>query len=465
MKSLSRRDLLKFGSAGLAVGFAGDVASQSLLAAPRADAKAKRVVFLFQGGGPSQLETFDPKPGLASLRNADLPDSVQQGRKITTMTPGVGSLRVANALLSFAQYGQSGTWVSEALPHIAGIVDDLCVINSTHSDAINHSPATTLALTGSQLSGKPSIGAWISYALGVQNPALPSFVAMCSQSLVEFTQPLPKRLWGSAFLPITHQGVGLRAGETPVLYLDDGLGLASADRAEMFETLNSLNSLHAAQMGDPNISQRNLANSSAAALETSVVEMADTSSEPQEVLDLYGPQVNVPGSYAANCLRARRLLERDVRCVMLLHRGWDHHYNVTKETRIACGDIDQPTAALISDLKRTGLLDETLVVWGGEFGRTAYSQGEITNEDHGRDHHPYCYTTLLAGAGVRAGITYGKTDDFSYNIVENPVHIHDLHATILYALGFDHTQLTYRFDGRDQRLTDVAGRVVTDVLA
>ncbi|HEX2732151.1 MAG TPA: DUF1501 domain-containing protein [Polyangiaceae bacterium] len=461
---MNRRDWLRLGATGLVAGFGG----QSLLRPASAQTipqKAKRVVILFQGGGPSQLETFDPKPGLAELRNTELPDSVQQGRRITTMTSGRGALRVANSLLSFQQYGQSGMWASEAVPYLGGIADDLCLINSTYAEAVNHDPATNLALTGNQLQGKPSIGAWISYALGVANANLPSFVTMISQSAVQFVQPLSKRLWSSVFLPVTHQGVALRPGDSPVLYLDDGLGLSQSDSGKLFQAVRGLNELHFKDTGDPDIPQRNLAYDVALAMESSMVELADVSKEPDEVFDLYGPNSRVAGSYAANCLRARRLLERDVRCVMLLHRGWDHHYNVTKETRIAGGDVDQPTAALITDLKRTGLLDDTLVVWGGEFGRTCYSQGDITDTDHGRDHHPYCFTTLLAGAGVKPGLTYGATDDFAYNVVENGVHIHDLHATILYLCGVDHTQLTFRSDGRDQRLTDISGEVVRDILA
>jgi Protein of unknown function (DUF1501) len=463
MRKFHRRDWLKLTGATFAAGYGISSAFDGRALGQTLAPKAKRVVVLFHGGGISQLETFDPKPGLAALRGTDLPESVRNGVRLTTMTGG-GPLRVANALTTFAQYGQSGMWASDAIPYLAAIADDLCVIRSTRSDAVNHDPATNLALTGSQLTGKPSLGAWISYALGVGNPALPSFVSMLSQSVVQFTQPLPKRLWGSAFLPATHQGVAFRSGGDPVLYLNDGAGQTATQRHSLYEAMRSMNAAYGDRTGNRVAAARNLTVDIAEAMETSVAEFADVSDEPESTFELYGAQARVAGSYAANCLRARRLLERDVRCVMLLHKGWDHHYNVTKEVRIAAGDVDQPTAGLIQDLKQRGLLEDTLVVVCSEFGRTCYSQGEITNEDHGRDHHPYCFTTVLAGAGVKPGLTYGETDDFSFNVVSNPVHIHDLHATILHLIGVDHTALTYEHDGRRERLTDLAGRIVTDIL-
>lgn len=464
MRTFHRRDWLKLTGVAVAAGYGGHAAHQRLALAQTSTAKAKRVVVLFQGGGVSQLETFDPKPNLAALRGTDLPESVRNGVRLSTMT-GNGPLRVANALTSFAQYGQSGMWASELVPNLAAIADDLCVIRSTTSDAVNHDPATNLALTGSQLAGKPSMGAWISYALGVANPSLPSFVSLMSQSSVQFVQPLPKRLYGSAFLPASHQGVAFRGGDEPVLYLSDGNGQSALDRQTLFAATAGLNEVYGLRSGNPNVASRNLTVDIAEAMETSVAEFADLGDEPESTFTLYGPNSKTVGSYAANCIRARRLLERDVRCVMLLHKGWDHHYQVPQYMSVAAGDTDQPSAALITDLKQRGLLDDTLVVWLSEFGRTAHSQGEITATDHGRDHHPYAFTTLLAGAGIRAGTTYGETDDFSFNVVSNPVHIHDLHATILHLLGVDHTQLTASHDGRNERLTDLAGRVVTDILS
>lgn len=459
MSGMNRRDWLRVGAAGL---FGAALPGR---AAGAPVARAKRVVFLFQAGGPSQLESFDPKPGLAALRGTELPASVRGDARITTMTAGQGALNVASALVQFAQHGQSGLWVSELFPHLASVADQLCLIKTMQSDAVNHDPATNLSLTGSQLAGKPSIGAWVSYALGSLNANLPSFVSMTSDSSVEFVQPLTKRLWSSAFLPVNHQGVALRPGAEPVLYLDDQTGLLEPTGRQLFEATIRLNQEHFNRVGDPDILQRNQAYAVAANMRTSMVELADVSGEPDEVFDLYGPQSRTPGSFAANCLRARRLLERDVRFVLLMHRGWDHHYNLTAHMRTVAGDVDQPTAALLQDLTRRGLMEDTLLIWGGEFGRTAYSQGEITGTDHGRDHHPYCFPMLLAGAGVRAGTTYGETDDFSYNVTRDPVHIHDLHATILHLLGQDQHRLTYRHEGRDHRLTDLGGKIIQGILA
>lgn len=463
MVAIHRREWLKLGLAGLAaVGFPRAQA----LAQASAAAKAKRIVFLFMGGGPSQLESFDPKPQLAGLRGTELPASIQGGRPITTMTSGRGPLLVANSLIGFQQYGESGMWVSDLFPHIASLADELCLIKSVHATPINHEPATNLMLTGSQLFGRPSLGSWVSYGLGAANPNLPSFVSMTSDSKgVAFVQPLSKRLWSSAFIPVTHTGVSLRPGAKPVLYLDDGLGLPDAPRRQLFEAVMEFNREHMLLSGDPDIVQRNHAYEVAAAMQNSVAELADASDEPESVFELYGPQSRVPGSFAANCLRARRLLERDVRCVMLMHRGWDAHYLVTAEMGMCAGDTDQPTAALIKDLKMRGMLEDTLIVWGGEFGRTAYSQGEISVEDHGRDHHPYCFPMLLAGAGVKQGLTYGETDDFSYSVVKDPVGVHDLHATLLQILGLDQWTLSYHHEGRDHRLTDLGGKIVNDILA
>ena len=465
MRDVSRRHLLQAAlAAPLSLTTAGSSFAQNSQEGTKLVQKAKRVVYLFQAGGPSQLEMFDPKPGLAALRGTELPDSVRRNARLTTMTSG-GPLTVANALLNFAQHGQSGMWVSELFPHIASIADDLCLVRSMRSDAVNHDPATNLALTGSQLTGMPSIGAWLSLALGNENPDLPTFLTMTSSSKSQFTQPLGKRLWGSAFLPVEHQGVNLRPGSRPVLYLDDGTQLPGNRRRELYDTIQQLNQLRHAQTHDPEILRRSQAYEIASRMEHSLVELADVQGESEDVLELYGPQVKTPGTYAANCLRARRLLERGARFVQLMHKGWDHHYTQTEHMRLLAEDTDQPTAGFIKDLQRTGLLDETLVVWGGEFGRTAYSQGEVTADDHGRDHHPHCFNVLLAGAGVRAGTSYGETDDFSFNIVKNPVHVHDLHATILHLVGVDHRQHTFHHQGRDHRLTDIGGNVVHDILS
>lgn len=463
--NISRRDLLKAGAAGaLGAGMLPLLGSRTGRA-QELPQKAKRIVYLFMAGGPSQLELFDPKPGLAKLRNTEMPKSVLGDKRITTMTAGQDKLRVASALVKFQQHGESGMWASELVPHLASMADDLCLLRTVYGDAVNHDPATNLALTGSQLQGMPSLGSWVSYALGIANPNLPSFVTMTSDTKVAFVQPLGKRLWSSSFLPAIHQGVALRPGDQPVLYLDDDSGLDLAKRNELFDAVVKLNAQHLDQVGDPEIAQRNDAYEVAREMQESIRELTDLSQEPDEVFELYGPQSRTPGTFAANCLRARRLLERDVRVVMLMHRGWDNHYTLTAEMRACCADMDQPAAALLADLKRTGLLEDTLFVWGGEFGRTAYSQGDITDEDHGRDHHAYASCVLLAGGGVKPGVTYGETDDFSYNIVKDPVHVHDLHATMLRLIGQDHTKLTFRHDGRDIRLTDLGGRVVEEILA
>ncbi len=460
--TLRRRDALKL--AGITA--VGAALSRTNALATTVTPRAKRVVFIFQAGGPSQLESFDYKPGLDDLRGTELPASVQGGKPITTMTSGRGALLVANSLVPFQQYGESGMWISDLFPHLAGLADKLCLIRSMKGTALNHGPATDQMITGSQIIGKPSIGSWVSYGLGTANPDLPSFVAMQSQSEVAFVQPLSKRLWSSSFIPVTYTGVAFRSGAQPVLYLDDGLGLADAQNRELFQAVRALNEEQSVQLAPhPMIQQHNEAYDLAASMQTSIEELADLSDEPESAFELYGPDVQVPGSYAANCLRTRRLLERDVRCVLLMHRGWDAHYDVTKEMGICAKDTDQPTAGLILDLEQRGLLEDTLIVWGGEFGRTAYSQGEITADDHGRDHHPYCFPMLLAGGGVQPGLTYGETDDFSYNVVDNPVSVHDLHATILHILGLDQNALTYYHEGREHRLTDLGGQVVTDILA
>lgn len=460
MPSFKRRDLFKAASAGLLGAFMGNRAGAQV-----STAKAKRLLYLFMSGGPSQLELFDYKPGLATMRDQPLPPSVLEGRRITTLTTGI-DLRIASPLVNFAQYGQSGMWFSELLPHMATLADDFCQIKSMYTDAVNHEPANNLLLTGSQLSGRPTLGAWLSYGLGSLNPNLPSFVALQSATTgVHFIQPLSSRMWSSGFLPAKHQGVDLRPGDTPVFYLDDQLGSKDARETSLFDAVREMNLLHNQQVNDANILRRNESYEMASVLQGSMTDLADQSDEPESVYEAYGPQSKTPGSYAANCLRARRLLERDVRCVMLMHRGWDQHTECTKESRMLTRDTDQPTAALIADLKARGLLDDTLVVWGGEFGRSVFSHGPITADEHGRDHNPYAFPILLAGAGVKPGIVHGETDDFSTNVTAKGVHVHDLQATILQLLGLDQYALTYKHDGRTFRLTDLGGTVVADILS
>jgi len=393
----------------------------------------------------------------------ELPDSVRQGQRITTMTSGQKNFPVAPSIFKFAQHGQSGAWISELLPHTAKIVDDLCIIRSMQTEAINHDPAVTFVQTGSQLAGRPSMGAWVAYGLGSLNQDLPSFVVLLSRGRTD--QPLYDRLWGSGFLPTRYQGVKLRGGKEPVLYLANPSGCSTALRRRQLDDLGELNGLHHEQTGDPEILTRIAQYELAYRMQSSVPELTDLSGEPQSVIDLYGPDVQKPGSYAANCLLARRLAERGVRFIQLYHMGWDQHGDLPNQIRSQCRDTDQASAALITDLKQRGLLEDTLVVWGGEFGRTIYSQGALTATDYGRDHHPRCFTIWMAGGGVKPGLVVGETDDFSYNIVRDPVEVYDLNATILHQLGVDHTRLTYKFQGRDFRLTDVHGKVLKDILA
>jgi hypothetical protein len=442
---------------------AASAAAGGLPGLPHFPAKAKRVIYLFQSGAPSQLDLFDPKPVLNEKRGIDLPDSIRRGQRITTMTSGQKHFPVAPSLFQFARHGQSGAWLSELLPETAKIADQLCIVRSLQTEAINHDPAITFVQTGSQLAGRPSMGAWVAYGLGTMNQDLPAFVVLLSRGATD--QPLYDRLWGSGFLPTRYQGVKLRGGKEPVLYLTNPAGCSPATRREMLDELGELNRLHHQETGDPEILTRVSQYELAFRMQSSVPELTDLSREPQAVLDAYGPDVHKPGSYAANCLLARRLAERGVRFIQLYHMGWDHHNNLPKQLRKQCQDTDRPSAALVQDLKQRGLLDDTLVIWGGEFGRTVYSQGELTATNYGRDHHPRCYTVWLAGGGVKAGQTYGETDDFSYNIVRDAVEVYDLNATVLHLLGIEHTRLTYRFQGRDFRLTDVHGNVVKALLA
>ena len=427
--------------------------------------KAKRVIYLFQSGGPSQHELWDYKPKLADMVGNDLPPSVRGNQRVTAMTSGQLSFPIVPSLYKFDQHGESGAWVSELMPHTAKIVDDLAFIKSMHTEAINHDPGITFFQTGAQLAGRPSIGAWLDYGLGSMNEDLPSFVAMVSIGSGNGGQPLYDRLWGSGFLPTKHQGVKFLASGDPVLYLSNPPGVQSQTRRRFLDDLARLNELTGSEYGDPETSTRISQYEMAYRMQTSVPELNDLSDESQATLDRYGPDVQRPGSFARNCLLARRLAERDVRFVQLFHRGWDQHTRLPNGIRNQARDVDQPQAALVQDLKERGLLDDTLVVWGGEFGRSVYCQGRFTEEVYGRDHHPRCFTMWMAGGGVKPGVTIGETDDFSYNIVKDPVHVHDLHATILHLLGVDHTKLTFHYQGRDFRLTDVHGKIIEPILA
>jgi hypothetical protein len=427
--------------------------------------RAKRVIYLFQSGGPSHLELFDPKPGLVSQNGAELPDSIRMGQRLTGMTSGQKSFPVIASKYGFRQCGRAGTSISELLPHTGRVIDRLCLIRSMHTEAINHDPAITFIQTGSQQPGRPSLGAWLSYGLGSEADDLPSFVVMLSQgSGQDNNQGLLERLWGAGFLASSHQGVKLRSRGEPVLYLKDPPGVSRQLRRSMLEGLAGLHALQRERNGDPEIGSRVAQYETAFRMQASVPELTDLSGEAAATFDRYGPDSRKPGTFAANCLLARRLVERGVRFVQLYHRGWDQHKNLMSNIPKQCRDIDQPQAALVEDLAARGLLDETLVVWAGEFGRTVYGQGGLA-EDYGRDHHGRCFSIWLAGGGVRPGIVHGATDDYGYNIVSDPVHIHDLNATLLHCLGIDHERLTYRFQGRDYRLTDVHGRIVLDILA
>jgi uncharacterized protein DUF1501 len=423
------------------------------------------VIYLFQSGGPAHMDLYDYKPALRDQFGEEVPKSVYPDERKTTMTSAQSTFAVAPSIFQFAQHGQSGTWMSELLPHLSSVADELCVIRSMYTDAINHDPAITFLQTGAQLPGRPSIGAWISYGLGSESADLPAFVAMSSRGAAKADQPLYDRLWGSGFLPSKFQGVKFRNQGDPVLDLTDPEGVDRGTRRVWLDHLRQLNAMKHREMGDPEIQTRIAQYEMAFRMQISVPELVDLADEPQHVLDSYGPDVARQGSYAYNCLIARRLVERGVRFVQLFHQGWDQHNNLPKQLRIQCGETDQPTAALIRDLKQRGMLDDTLIVWGGEFGRTIYSQGALTKANYGRDHHPSCFTMWLAGGGVRGGLNYGESDDYSVNVARDGVHVHDLHATMLHLLGIDHERLTFRFQGRDFRLTDVRGRVVKEILA
>ncbi len=465
------RTTLGLGSAALATlipdraGAATATGGQADL--PHFAPKAKRAIYLFMNGGPSQLDMFDYKPALDKLFDKDLPESIRKGQRLTTMTSGQARFPLAPSKYKFAQHGQSGAWVSELMPWTAKMVDKLAFIKSVNTEAINHDPAVTYICTGHQLPGRASLGAWLSYGLGTINSNLPAFVVMtASWSGRKEAQAIYNRLWGSGFLPSKHQGVALRSSGDPVLFLSNPAGVDAATRRRMLDALAKLNQKQYDEVADPETQARIAQYEMAFRMQSSVPELMDLSREPKNVLDSYGPDVHKPGTFAASCLFARRLTERGVRFVQIFHRGWDQHFNISGDLPNQCRDVDQPCHALIRDLERRGLLDETLVVWGGEFGRTTYCQGSLTRENYGRDHHPRCFTVWMAGGGIKPGISYGKTDDFSYNIVEDPVHIHDMNATILHCLGIDHRRLTFKSQGLDMRLTGVEEhRAVRAVLA
>ncbi|MDX2277969.1 MAG: DUF1501 domain-containing protein [Saprospiraceae bacterium] len=425
--------------------------------------KAKRVIYLFQSGAPSQLELFDWKPKLREMHGQELPASVRQGQRLTGMTANQTNFPLIGSKIDFKQYGSNGTWVSDLMPHTAKIVDELCIIQSMHTEAINHDPAVTFFQTGNQQPGRPAIGSWMSYGLGSENSNLPAFLVLLSRGQGNI-QPLASRVWGSAFLPSIHQGVQLRGGADPVLYLKDPAGLDSLTRRQMLDQITWLNQQHLAEFGDPETSTRIAQYELSYRMQTAVPELMDISNESDSTFRMYGADAMVPGTYAANCLLARRLSERGVRFVQLYHMGWDAHYDVTGMTSRLAKDVDQASAALILDLKQRGLLEDTLVIWGGEFGRTNYGQGKIT-EDYGRDHHPRCFSIWMAGGGVKPGMVYGKTDEFGYNIEENPVHVHDFQATMMHLMGIDHERFTFLYQGRRFRLTDISGKVVPGLLA
>jgi hypothetical protein len=490
MRAVTRRHFFSASAAGLGGLALGSlleqghvVASESPTAvggayAPQGTAKAKRIIYLFQSGGPAQQDLFDYKPLLNQQNGKQLPAHIRAGQRLTGMSAQQASLPLAGSQFKFAQHGQSGAWLSELLPHHREIVDDLCFVKSMYTEAINHDPAITFFQTGSQIAGRPSMGSWLSYGLGSMNEDLPSFIVLISANQAD--QPLYSRLWGSGFLDSRFQGVQFRPGKDPVLYLSNPDGICRSGRRAMLDKLNELNRLQFERELDPEIESRIAQYEMAFRMQASVPATTDLSDEPASTFELYGPDSRTPGTYAANCLLARRLAERGVRFIQLYHQGWDHHGDLPNSIRNQCQETDQASAALVKDLKQRGLLDDTLVVWGGEFGRTSYSQGQLTATNYGRDHHPRCFTVWLAGAGVKPGFTYGRTDDYGYNVADvdgtplsptkdaptpGAVHVHDLQATILHQFGVNHEQLTFQFQGRRHRLTDVHGHVIRDLLA
>jgi hypothetical protein len=462
---LTRRHFFGRSALGLGTAALANLMGAPLPGIPHFAPKAKRVIYLFQSGGPSQMELFDYKPRLKDFAGTDLPESIRNGQRLTGMSASQSSFPVVPSRFAFQQYGDSGAWVSELLPHTAKIASQLTFIRSMNTEAINHDPAVTFLQTGSQIAGRPSIGAWLVYGLGAETQDLPGFVVMISPGGGGGGQPLYDRLWGSGFLPTKYQGVKFRSVGDPVLYLSNPPGVTSTDRRTYLDTLGKLNQIASDDFGDPEIQTRIAQYEMAFRMQTSVPELTDLSKEPESTFDLYGADARKPGTYAANCLLARRLAERGVRFIQLFHRDWDHHGKLPQDLPKRCKETDQASAALVTDLKQRGLLDETLVVWGGEFGRTVYCQGRLTAEEYGRDHHPRCFTVWMAGGGIKPGIVMGETDDYGYNITRDPVHVHDLQATILRCLGIDHTKLTYKYQGRHFRLTDVHGNAVKALLA
>ena len=469
--TLTRRQLFGRAATGIGTVALGSLLAQRAEAAkglpgfPNFPPKAKRVIYLHQSGAPSQMDLFDYKPTLGARFGEDLPDSIRQGQRLTGMTSGQKRFPVAPSVYKFAQHGRAGIWLSELLPHTAEIADDICVVKSLFTEAINHDPAITFIQTGSQVAGRPCFGSWISYGLGCETDDLPAFVVMISRGTGRrVDQPLYDRLWGSGFLPSAYQGVKFRSGGDPVLYLSNPPGIDALRRRSMLDDIRQLDEINEKEFGDPEILTRIRQYEMSYRMQTSVPELTDLSKEPASTFDLYGSESRTPGTYAANCILARRLAERGVRFIQLYHMGWDHHEGVPRQLPPQCRDTDQASAALIKDLKQRGMLDDTLVVWGGEFGRTVYCQGTLSPENYGRDHHPRCFTVWMAGGGIKPGVSYGETDDYSYNITQNPVHVHDMNATLLHCLGVDHTKLTYRYQGRDFRLTDVHGSVVKELV-
>src|SRR5262245_11783825 len=471
-ETLTRRHFFSRTSTGLGTAALASLlnpdafASSGLPGLPHFAPKAKRVIFLHQSGGPSQMDLFDYKPALNKLQGTELPASVRMGQRITGMTSGQSSLPVARSIYKFKQHGESGAWLSELLPHHAKIADKIAIVKTMNTDAINHDPAITFIQSGSQQPGRPSLGAWVSYGLGSANDDLPAFVVLLSQSSgLNVDQPLFSRLWGSGFLPSNYQGVKFRSSGDPVLYLADPAGVDRSTRRRMLDAVGKLNKIRSEAYHDPEIETRIAQYEMAFRMQTSVPELMDLSKEPDDLFDLYGPDARKPGTYASHCLLARRLIERNVRFVQLYKRGWDQHNDLPRDLSMQCKAVDQPSAGLVLDLEQRGLLDDTLIVWGGEFGRTVYCQGALTETNYGRDHHPRCFTMWAAGGGVRPGVSIGETDDYCYNVVSDPVHVHDLQATMLHCLGVDHKRLTYKFQGRHFRLTDVHGNVVGKMLA
>jgi hypothetical protein len=474
----TRRQLFGRTSAGIGSVALASLLNQDLFAAESPDQKrvgglsgfpnfapkAKRVIYLFQSGAPSQFELFDHKPKLEQMHGKVLGSDFFKGQRQTGMT-SAQQKRVCKSIYKFARHGKSGAEISQLLPHLAKVADDICIVRSVHTDAINHDPAITFFQTGFQQAGRPSMGSWASYGLGSENANLPAYVVLVSHgSSKRDTQALYSRLWGSGFLPSAHQGVKFRSSGDPVLYLSNPAGITGERRRKILDLTNDLNAIRQDEEEDPEITTRIKQGELAFRMQTSVPELMETSNEPKHTFDLYGETARKPGTYAANCLLARRLAERGVRFIQLYHRGWDQHGDLPRDLPLQCGDVDQASAGLITDLKERGMLDETLVIWGGEFGLTVYAQGGLNMAKYGRDHHPRCFSMWMAGGGIKPGVTYGATDDFSFDIVENPVHVYDLHATMLHCLGIDHKRLTYKFQGRDYRLTDVHGKVIRDII-